>query len=156
MASFISLNYALEKSVTGFLSASVMNVSSSLYQVTASFMTGIGNTDIDETKIPGVKVACPSMVETYISTGVYDAQVDITVIEMAADTADLGELAFNVFNVFNDKNQMNNAVNFSNTGSYHFATWQVRTPQFRTEVSGDCLMNVGTYTFICALSPATN
>jgi phage-related tail fiber protein len=155
MPSFISLNYALEKSVTNFLSASVSDASSSLYQVTSSFMTGIGNVDIDETKIPGVKVACSSMNETYMNTGVYEASVDITVIEMAADTANLGELAYNVFNVFNNPNQITKAINFSNTGSYQFATWQIRTPQFRTEVSGDALINTGTYIFICALAPTT-
>lgn len=157
MPSFISLNYALEKSVTNFLSASATSsdISSSLYQVTSSFMTGIGNIDIDETKIPGVKVKCSSMNETYMNTGVYEAQVDIEVIEMASDTTNLGELAYAVFNIFNNPSQIQKAINFSNTGSYQFATWQIRTPQFRTDVSGDALINTGTYTFICALAPTT-
>jgi hypothetical protein len=117
-------------------------------------MTGIGNVDIDATKIPGVKVSCGSMTETYMNTGVYDASVDIEVIEMASDTANLGELAFNVFNVFNNNNQIQKAINFSNTGSFNFATWQIRTPTFRTDVNGDALINTGTYSFICALSGA--
>ena len=143
------INYAIEQSIVSYLSGSLSNPSSSLYNNTASFYTGINNDDLNA---PAVIVNAGESREVVLNSQVYEVMVDVEVKEMAWDTNVLGSLALNVFNEFYTLPDGTNSASKWNNSTYNFNAIQVQTIGSRHTVHGDALINTGTFRFVCGLN----
>lgn len=142
---------ALEQSFVNYLSSSVSNPSSSLYQQTGYFYTGMGNSD--KVQVPAITVMATDCREVYYGSQIYEATVEIFVTEMAADVSaqQMSQYAANVFNEIFTQCGYNNPSKWNNT-ALNFYAFQVQTIDLMHSVSEDALISTGRFRIIGGLS----
>lgn len=145
----IPITTALEQSFVAYLSSSVTNITSSMYQASASFYTGYNNQD---RQAPAITVTCTDCREVYHQTQIYECMVDVTIKEMAADTSgsNLSVLAANVYNEIYTQCGYNNPSKWNNT-AVNFSAIQIQTLDVMHSFNEDALISTGRFRVIGGL-----
>lgn len=148
--SYVPINFALESSFVSFLNSSSLNPSSSLSGSNFPIYTGINN---QVKNAPLCTVNVVDARETYYQTNVFDATVEVKVLEMAYDTSttNLSQYAMQIFSAIYQIPGYNLTSQWNNT-TFNFVAFQVQTLDNTCKFIDDALENCTTFRVICSLN----
>lgn len=151
-----NINYAIEQSIVNYLSSSFYTTGSFLNQLQVSgsnvqFYSYVSNQDklseeMQAQAVPVVVVKCQNANEVIYSSRVYEMQVEVSCLEIAADTTIFGQLPEYVFNEFVASPTA--SINFTNNV---VSVYQVRINGFDEDIDTDTIKSVGNFTIIGGL-----
>jgi len=136
----------VEQGVAGYISASF---SGSIYCYQ-------GNSNSDKTSLPAVVVSCKDAQEVYFNTRNYAFDVDIMVIESAADDTaiNFSNICGNVVSLFTDSSMGVGALQaYLAANAVPLSIYQIQINRFAEGESGDMWVNTFNFKMIGALVP---